>query len=282
MLVRGKDVTYGQRNLWIIVLSYLFIMSFNSHKEFRYILPVLPLLCLLTARHVRYVVFCKTQSQPRRNIIGTVFVVVNLIVLLYLGLFHQSGPIKVNHAIVDAVSRLPRTSLEPVFSIHYLTGACHSTPLLSHLHKPPVRFDTWHLDCSPDCRSDPDQTCEYERFAVRPVEFVSETYFVCDQRGEKTCLLVDADDRRVIPDFVVTLSSYADAIRPLVLTAGLHEVARFPHHINGASIPGSLFGDFIDERYRHFTAVPGLLDVSLEEVVLFSKHSTGSSQRHST
>jgi hypothetical protein len=37
----GKADLVAQQRLWAITLSYLFIMSFNAHKEFRYILPVL-------------------------------------------------------------------------------------------------------------------------------------------------------------------------------------------------------------------------------------------------
>jgi GPI mannosyltransferase 3 len=279
LVVRSHGASYGRRNLWIIVLSYLVIMSFNAHKEFRYILPMLPLLCLLTASHVRTIMTGRTGEVGilRLSMIGSVFVTANLIAVLYLGMFHQSGSISVNHRIVTTSRELYRSAPERSnYSVHYLTGACHSTPLLSHLHSPPLRFDdVWHLDCSPDCRSDSNRLCESERFAIDPVTFIEESYYPCNKvsrLGRNSCLAT-SPIARLIPDFIVTFSTFCDRIRPHLANEGLYEIARFPQNLNGLKIGSFVLGEkfFLSDTYRHISVVSGLLEASIDDVVLFAR-----------
>lgn len=274
-------LSYGEGNLWTIVLCYLITLSFNAHKELRYIMPVLPLFCLLTGSHVRGIFVGNSSHTSRGRVLfsATLFVSANLIAVLYLGLFHQTGPILVNRSIVSNAKSVARTSNESDFTIHYLTGACHSTPLHSQLHAPPLSFEIHALDCSPECRADPEQICETERFAQDPVAYVEEAYFSsCIEVSvpvgadeEETCLA--ESHVRSIPGYVVTVSTYEASIRPQLESMGLHEVARFPHHINGAKIGNELVGDsyFLDGTSRHI-ALASWLEVSLEEMILFSRY----------
>jgi hypothetical protein len=103
----------------------------------------------------------------------------------------------VNHKIVQLVEHEPQT-----YTIHYLMG-CHSTPLLSHLHTPPVKFETWTLDCSPECRSSPKIEYESDSFSKEPGTFVEKTYFHCSDFEEGTCV---TDLRIFYPDFLVANS----------------------------------------------------------------------------
>ena len=281
----GTKMSYGQRNLWIIVTSYLLIMSFNSHKEFRYIHPVLPLICLLTGRHVQSLFVGRTRSTARIASFGAIFILLNLAAVGYLGLFHQSGPIKVNHRIVaeaqQQYEKQPKAQAASSYSIHYLTGACHSTPLHSHLHAPPLVFETWALDCSPECRADPHALCEFESFDKDPARFVEETYRpgACveeqqvddnDDKMTETCSR-SSIPQRPSPDFAVTFSKYALRIQPQLESLGLRELARYPHHVNGARIGAWVIGkDFGDQAFRKYNFFDWL-DVSLEEMILYSK-----------
>ncbi|KAL7576454.1 hypothetical protein ACA910_017964 [Epithemia clementina (nom. ined.)] len=174
------------RNLWILVICYLTILSLNAHKEFRFLLPVLPMICLIAGRHVA-ASFGHSSRGRARMVLGGIFVLPNLIALLYLGLFHQRGPIAVNEWIVqDALrqatsttgveGRLARST--KAIHVHYLTGGCHSTPLHSHLHgHPALQFITYTLDCSPTCRSDPNLQCETDRFQKNPFEFLQQKHY---------------------------------------------------------------------------------------------------------
>lgn len=266
--------SYGERNLWIIVVSYLAIMSFNAHKELRYIHPVLPLVCLLTGRYVRNFLAGSQNlaSRLRFGLFGAIFVLVNVVTVLYLGLFHQTGPIMANRKVVEiAQAVFRRNPTHHHFRVYYLTGACHSTPLHSQLHVRPIKFTTWALDCSPDCRASPDRICESEQFALDPIGFLSNAF--CLDSDDETCAA--GIDYKPIPDFVVTLSTFAKTMGPLLDDLGLQEVARFPQHVNGARLGETEIGDNFDKQdYRLFSIIPEMLEVSLEEMILFARHTT--------
>jgi len=280
-----SSATVAQRRLWIITMSYLVIMSFNAHKEFRYIHPVLPLLCLLVAPSVCnfFVGSGESPNRIRVFLIGTVWCTANLFAVLYLGLFHQSGAISVNRAIVahaKAASTATTTTTErPLLRIHYLTGGCHTTPLHSHLHAPPLRFDTWHLNCSPQCRADPDLVCEAQQFAHDPAVFVGRSYFSCADPGGgsgEECPVEEESSSSSIqrvppPDYVVTFSEYAPQIRDQLSILGLEETARFPHSINGARIGDKTLGFNVEnEEFGHMNLF-GAMEVSVDEIILFAK-----------
>ena len=249
------------RSLWIILLSYLAIMSLNDHKEFRYIHPVLPLICLLAAPSIQQLVVDFGSRSVRQWAI-LLLLVPNLLAVLYLGRFHQSGPIHVNKAIVTAALQVPHHDMTP-FSIHYLTGACHSTPLYSSLHSPHVQFDTWTLDCSPSCRADPTQICEYERFDRDPEAFVDEAYQLtaCQMREDETCEKVDK-----IPDFIVTFTRYADALH--LSSLGLYALAQYPHHLKGVQLGPWEWGS-TDAKWARYP-VTSWLQLCVEEMVVYA------------
>ena len=281
-LLHGQ-VSYGARNLLLITVFYVFVMSFNGHKEFRYIHPVLPLVCLLSGGF-----FYKSLGMGSRLVkFGFVFVFVlaNFVPVVYLGLFHQSGPIAVNRAIVEEAQGLATTThggggVDSVptttFSVYYLTE-CHSGPLHSHLHTPPIRFDAWSLDCSSDCRSDPRRVCESDRFAHDPAAFLEAA--VCDNDVDVGTCVADAASGesvgpRPVPDFVVTYASRVPALEDWLRRNGLDEVARFPHHINGAQWADRLrLGEGAwPGPFRSWTLGATGLEIRLEDTVLYSRH----------
>ena len=126
--------SFPKRNLWIICYCYVLGHSSSEHKEFRFLLPLLPLFCLLSGQRI---------SQLGKKGSGKMILIlagaINLGAVLYLGLVHQSGYISINRKIVQLVKNEPQT-----YTIHYLMD-CHSTPLMSHLHAPPL--NRAHLTC---------------------------------------------------------------------------------------------------------------------------------------
>jgi GPI mannosyltransferase 3 len=269
LFATGASTCPGQRNLWIITISYVAAVSLSSHKEFRFILPVLPLICLLTASHVQR--FIGGGSRSRKLFLGSIWIIANLVALLYLGMFHQSGPVSVNHEIAYlAASNFPAKPTSPIV-VHYLTGSCHSTPLLSHLHSPPLRFDTWHLDCSPSCRADVGATCESDNFALDPVGFVDRAYEPCKNVTffwrKKHCLA--KAQARPVPDYLVTYSEYVPLVQDQLKSLGMDVVARFPHSIAGAAFGTSIFGP--DADYLQMLCLSKKINIRIEEVVLFAR-----------
>ncbi len=178
-----------------IILSYISFHSISSHKEFRFILPILPLVCILSSFPIsRYVnidnydegkgLSSATRKRKRKNIIIILFFLFNYPHLFFLGMIHQRAPISVNQAIANHIHKLNELNYSR-YSIHYLMG-CHSTPLYSHLHVPTLRsngrtsiksatiLDTWTLDCSPNCRKD--SSCESDEFYANPFHFIMKSY----------------------------------------------------------------------------------------------------------
>ena len=187
--------------------------------------------------------------------------VINLGAVLYLGLIHQRGVISVNRKIVQLVKNEPQT-----YTIHYLMG-CHSTPLMSHLHAPPVKFETWALDCSPECRSNPKIECESDSFSKNPAQFMEDNYFHCSDVLEGTCV---TDLRIFYPDFLAAKSGDLPVMKTRVEAMDMIEVGRFVNGIKGLQLGDDVMtiGEFNDGLTK-ISVWDGYLNLSVEEVVLF-------------
>jgi GPI mannosyltransferase 3 len=153
---------YSRRNLWIMIGSCVIAHSGSAHKEFRFLLPILPLFCLVAGSRLQELTSKSSIGRQYIILVMTIGATINFGAVLYLGLFHQRAPIDVNQAILNHVAALVSNKViapQQSIQIHYLMG-CHSTPLMSHLHAPPIQFETWFLDCSPSCRANSAVDCE--------------------------------------------------------------------------------------------------------------------------
>ena len=203
--------------IWIIA-PYIILHSFSEHKEFRFLLPVLPIICILVGHALSRLVdvtdnaktantlkrLCKTTLVVPSNLILVALIILNFPHLFYLGLIHQRGPIATNQYLASVIEKEPRQSSpsEPSrqYSIHFLMG-CHSAPMYSHLHVSNARIEAWHLDCSPECRSNSDIVCESDAFLNDPLGFVTLAY--------NRTLAGNDDSNRDIPSFLVMMQDDA-------------------------------------------------------------------------
>mmetsp|Transcript_9828 Transcript_9828/g.26803 ORF Transcript_9828/g.26803 Transcript_9828/m.26803 type:complete len:393 (-) Transcript_9828:721-1899(-) len=247
----------GRRNLWIILACYIALHSLSPHKEFRFILPMLPIICILCGRHVQ------SFLGPRRRLM-LLAALANVIAVVFLGCYHQRAPIDVNRSITDAVgnslrfahvqatieanrntSRDMSTSTSASLStyrVDYLMG-CHSAPLLSHLHMQHARFITKTLDCSPSCRSNPSVNCESDRFHHDPTNFIHELYGIQESSCEsedggdasaRTCPALEA--QHSLPDFLVIMSPQLEQAEQILSRLGYTQLGQFFHAISGVGI----------------------------------------------
>lgn len=187
-------------------------------------LPVLPLICILVGHALSRLVSVMENATPTNsdnkmgktmnlltpsNLILVALILLNFPHLLYLGLIHQRGPIATNQYLASVIEnenhKAIRSETSRQYSIHYLMG-CHSAPVYSHLHIPNSRVEAWHLDCSPECRSNPNTVCESDTFLNDPLAFVINAYN----------LSVDDDDGggtiREKPSFLVLMQDDAEKI----------------------------------------------------------------------
>lgn len=278
----------GQRNAWILILIYTLLHSFSEHKEFRFLLPILPLLCVraahvLSSWNLQETMPSRSNTRIRWSLV-LFLVLPNVVAVLYLGVFHQRAPLDVNKHILQIATREQefQTSKVPAtYTVHYLMG-CHSTPLYSHLHLPFVQFNAWTLDCSPDCRSH--GTCESEQFLEDPVLFVEKHYQVFQGEregasgdGAEECLATSVEARgcpaafKLVPDFLVIEARDAARLKLHLTSMGLEETNRFIHGINGARLGSLQLGDdFSKAAYRHVSMFDSNIEVSLDEILLFA------------
>jgi phosphatidylinositol glycan class B len=259
VIVWGFVKHYNQP-MWLIIATYLLLHSISAHKEFRFILPILPLLCIMGGRTLEEELSGGKKKRRRllRILVIAVVVVANLIAFAYLGIIHQRAPLEVNKAIVQRISQEyggDSTSESSRISIHYLMG-CHSTPLYSHLHHTQAGvmvIDTWHLDCSPDCRrrchgiDECAVPCESDEFHNDPVAFVKDAYTICtpptvrphhdgNDEGDAPIFTEPTCEYRNVPTFIAIYDSDAEKVKSQFQSMGLNEVGRFFHSIRGVRI----------------------------------------------
>mmetsp|Transcript_10194 Transcript_10194/g.15370 ORF Transcript_10194/g.15370 Transcript_10194/m.15370 type:complete len:685 (-) Transcript_10194:232-2286(-) len=263
------------RLLSIIILSYVIFHSISAHKEFRFILPILPLVCVLagSTMHTIYqksgASFVRSSSKRRRNYLLLSLCILNYPHLIYLSVVHQRAPIEVNERISSFLSELIQKnngskgdieSSDSKYSVHYLMG-CHSTPLYSHLHIPSkddkkaaVNVETWHLDCSPECRSK-STLCESTQFELDPFAFITSSYGlagggqVCSNSREdiEVCAKNERhDDMKPLPDIMAIYESDLNRgfnLESVLVQNGMKIVGRCRHGIKGVQISRPKLGD---------------------------------------
>ena len=223
----------ARRVVAIIVLFYVAPHSFSAHKEFRFMLPILHLICVLSASCITecYVPFVDKVAPgitaPRRRVLFFYLplFLLNYPHLLFLGSTHQAASIGINREIVKHIQAMEtgissngqRSSKPREHSIHYLMG-CHSTPVYSHLHIRGARIRARALDCSPQCRADPNTLCEAELFQVDPFDFINSTYA----------------SRNLVPEFIAIFDESVrdERVQRALLAMGLTKVANISHEIN--------------------------------------------------
>ena len=106
----------------------IFFLSLSPHKEYRFLLPVIPFMLIYVAKG--YTWFVSKWS----NFIKLA-ILIQCIALAYIGFIHQSAPL----TTMDVLRQENPTSV-------YFWINCHGTPYYSHLHSPiPLDF----LHCEP-------------------------------------------------------------------------------------------------------------------------------------
>ncbi|KAJ5550397.1 GPI mannosyltransferase [Penicillium sp. DV-2018c] len=161
------------------------VLSFISHKEVRFIYPLLPALHILAAPPLVqyfYPVFnplAYPRQTPRRLIL--IFaVLVNIFIAVYTTVYHASGPLSVlsylrqqHNAHSMPANQARNTATETGISAGFLMP-CHSTPWRSHLVYPSI--NAWALSCEPPIDRNATQKATYrdeaDQFYDDPAQFL--------------------------------------------------------------------------------------------------------------
>jgi GPI mannosyltransferase 3 len=156
-------VIIGDRRLSYLAAGVVTVLSLIGHKEFRFLLPILPLLFCYAGisleaidrfrekkeREVRERINEKRQKRnvmSRINLALLFILSTNTAAAFYLTQIHQRG-------VIDVVFYLKhRFRLEPDQRSVFFLMPCHSTPLQTILHDSSIQIKT--LSCEPPLRDD--------------------------------------------------------------------------------------------------------------------------------
>ncbi|XP_025012080.1 mannosyltransferase APTG1 isoform X2 [Ricinus communis] len=197
--IKSKCWKFSGLIAWVLILY-----SVLGHKEFRFVLPVLPIALMFSGYALAVMARPdspdgkrKGSSTGQTRLLSRVgFAVVfllatNIPMAFYMSLVHQRGT-------EDAMIYLSKEAQnEKVKSILFLMP-CHATPYYSTLHHDlPMRF----LDCSPsEEKGIPDES---DRFMMDPVGFTSE---LAKNWSQPSHVVLFDSEERLVKDFLVSHS----------------------------------------------------------------------------
>lgn len=153
-----RDIKNVDTNLKLIitVLWTLLVFSMVAHKEQRFLLPLFPMIFFVTSKQISIV--CEKFKKLSSLTVG-----LNILVLIYLGRYHQIG----STSVMSHLATIPQNS-----TLLFLMP-CHSTPLYSHLH---LNLTTRILTCEPNLHRVSNYIDEADVFFENPNKWLEESY----------------------------------------------------------------------------------------------------------
>lgn len=149
----------------VSIAATIFIYSLVSHKEFRFLLQILPLCLYLISRYLSE--WSRKQSKLTIWIVALVIFVANAIPAGYLGHAHQQGSLNVMNKIADIAHNYKNDKgIAPKI---FFMMPCHSTPYYSHVHK---NITMSFLSCEPNFKKINNYIDEADLFYEAPMKWI--------------------------------------------------------------------------------------------------------------
>ncbi|CAI5733683.1 unnamed protein product [Hyaloperonospora brassicae] len=218
-LVGYLTIPSSKKDLGRTIMSALFVYSYASHKEFRFVLPLLPPAFVYAGyclRNLERRLYFQLREKTQWNLLrlaAVVVIVPNLLTACYLSRSHQRAPEEVMDYLADRIQQTPEAT------VHFWTP-CHATPYYSYLHQ---NASMWFPDCSPAnrARTEGSESSQLER---DPRRFVTKLYHLSppDSRVSDSAFLE-------LPTYVVTYSTIAAKTESLLAHMRFVEAAAFLH-----------------------------------------------------
>ncbi|XP_058130543.1 GPI mannosyltransferase 3 [Anopheles ziemanni] len=163
--VRHRKVYKERAVLLYSVLFTVVVYSLLSHKEFRFLLPVLPM-CLYV--EADYLSRWSRKASSKTIWLAALFIVaVNGLMAGYTGLVHQRGTLDVMPYLASNAKEYRDEFNNPAKVLFLMP--CHSTPFYSHVHhNVTMRF----LRCEPNLDEKENYVDEAAQFYENPMGWV--------------------------------------------------------------------------------------------------------------
>ncbi|XP_042660105.1 GPI mannosyltransferase 3 isoform X2 [Tyto alba] len=159
---QGLPVILGTHLPFFIHGCVLAAKSMLSHKEFRFIYPVLPFCMIFCGYSLK-------QLKAWKKSAASFLLLSNLLPALYTGLIHQRGTLDV----MSHIQQLCNNSYQSQAFV-FIMMPCHSTPFYSHVHCPlKMRF----LQCPPDLTRDESYIDEADVFYSNPLGWLNKEFY---------------------------------------------------------------------------------------------------------
>ncbi|KZV18039.1 GPI mannosyltransferase 3-like [Dorcoceras hygrometricum] len=183
--------------------------SLLGHKEFRFVLPVLPLALMFSGYSLAKLRSSElsqrklkesSSSYVKLQMVVFFLLLTNIPMAIYMSMVHQRGT-------EDVMNYLSTEATEnKVKNILFLTP-CHATPYYSALHHNlPMRF----LDCTPSKQRG--MLDESDQFLLNPLGFA-----------------INMVKNWSLPSHVVMFDAQEKLLKEFLLSSGFHEIRRFFH-----------------------------------------------------
>ncbi|CAN6466607.1 unnamed protein product [Victoria cruziana] len=182
--------------LFGLVAWVLGIYSILGHKEFRFVLPVLPIALMFSGYTLAKIGKCHSVELKGKGVRNTkrtfdfkkkwaifFLLLTNLPMAFYMSMIHQRGS-------EDAMAFLAREAATGKVDSILSLMPCHSTPYYSTLHR---NISMSFLDCTPS--SEEGYVDESDRFLLDPAKFVSN--MALNWKQPSHILLFDSQERHL-------------------------------------------------------------------------------------
>ena len=196
------------RSLALAVILSVTSLSLISHKEVRFVYPLLPALHVLAASQVARFIQPLTKSK---YVAVLLLILLNLLIAFYASQIHQRGVIDV----IDYLRHQHELRLEHDPSSRTAVSffmPCHSTPWRSHLVYSSI--DAWALTCEPPLDIPPDQRNSYldeaDRFYLKP-----EVWLEANMHNPEV-VSWNIEGRREWPEYVVFFQQLEPVIQKML------------------------------------------------------------------
>lgn len=215
-------VYFHRESIMFIVIGWtLFVYSLLSHKEFRFILPLLPMLIYVSSACI-YRLNARITTFTRKSILA-LLICSNVVPGFYFSLIHQRGTLNLIELLRYEIHA------NPLSTNMLILTPCHATPLYSHLH---VNVSIKFLTCEPNFNNSNDYLDESDQFFANPTFWLNNNYI----NNKNTTL----------PTYIVIFDNVVDKITDFLSRYKLIAKVFYTH------FPQSNYGEYV-LLYKHVT-----------------------------